>query len=95
MSGIPFTAGSEASGGWPKHRGPFPEFEPGPADFKAARKDQMRAEKQRREENEGPSFTTTLTRSLRSSFIGRMIASDPEKPKKQRLERNRDGIPIN
>ncbi|KAL0932144.1 uncharacterized protein CTRU02_213097 [Colletotrichum truncatum] len=95
MSGIPFTAGMEASGGWPSERGPMPKFEPGPADFKEARKAEKRAEKQRQEELVGPSMTTRMENSVKSSFLGKIFASDPDKPKKQRIERNRDGVPIN
>lgn len=94
MSNIPFTAGSEASGGWPPNRGPRPAFEPGPADVKAAKKAEKQAEKERLRQLEGPSQKSSMAKAVKSS-LGKIFASDPDKPKKHRVERNRDGVPIN
>ncbi|WQF76542.1 hypothetical protein CDEST_01556 [Colletotrichum destructivum] len=92
--GIPFTAGSEASGGWPPHRGPRPAFEPGPADIKAAKKAEKEAEKERQRQITGPSFIETVSKSIKTSVVGKAFRSDPNKPKKHRVERDRDGVPI-
>ncbi|KAK1491039.1 hypothetical protein CCUS01_14287 [Colletotrichum cuscutae] len=46
MSSIPLTAGIEASNRRPTHKSPGPAFKPGPADFKAAKKAEHRAEEE-------------------------------------------------
>ncbi|GJC86070.1 hypothetical protein ColLi_08908 [Colletotrichum liriopes] len=93
--GIPFTAGSEASGGWPPHRGPRPAFEPGPADIKAAKKAEKEAEKERQRQIRGPSLTESVTDTIKATITEKVFRLDPSKPKKQRVERDRDGVPIN
>ncbi|KXH34330.1 hypothetical protein CSIM01_00241 [Colletotrichum simmondsii] len=89
MSGIPLTAGIEASNKRPPHDGPGPAFEPGPADFKAAKKAERKAEKEQRREVEGPSRTESIVQSIKNKF-----QSDSNTPKKSRIERDRDGVPI-
>lgn len=89
MSGIPLTAGIEASNKRPPHDGSSPAFEPGPADFKAAKKAERKAQKEQRREAEGPSRTESIIQSIKDKF-----SSDSSTPKKSRTERDRDGVPI-
>ncbi|KAK1997732.1 hypothetical protein LX36DRAFT_657255 [Colletotrichum falcatum] len=95
MCGIPLTAGSEASGGWPPHRGPRPAFKPGPADVKAAKKAEKEAERERRRQEMGQSSNESGVKMFKTRVVGKVRGSDPDTPKRHRAERNRDGIPIN
>ncbi|GKT47766.1 uncharacterized protein ColSpa_07947 [Colletotrichum spaethianum] len=92
--GIPFTTGSEATSGWPPHRGPRPVFEPGPADIKAAKTAEKRAEKDRQRQFTKPSLAKKVITTTKTTIIEKLLRSDPEKPKKQRVDRDRDGVPI-
>ncbi|KXH65253.1 2OG-Fe(II)oxygenase superfamily protein [Colletotrichum salicis] len=82
MSGIPFTAGMEASNKRAPHDGPGPAFEPGPADIKAAKKAERKAEKEQRCENESLSRTESLIQIMKDK-----LSPDSSKPKKARIER--------
>ncbi|KAI8296440.1 UPF0676 protein [Colletotrichum sp. SAR 10_98] len=78
MSGMPFTAGSEAYGGWP-HRRSIIEFS---SDFKdALRADIHEAESSERCD-EATQTPASPPSSFKTSFLDWFFTSDPLKPRK-------------